>query len=210
VQGCRHRPSRWEQRLDRHTSNQRRSAKEGPSLAGCSDGPRGSSVCGGRGAQAFRLHELELKRIPRWEDMSALTRIFWVFGSDTYKRGPCRGGPASPFWGNPSLPIGVVGGSNPIPGGWNLELGHGVAARVTSSCEVAKAPHISCWAVKLRCACHSQFPRNPCHARCSISRLLLRPVRLLGALYRSDRSPGQRRLLLPGFQRLGCPPRCWI
>src|SRR5262245_46895900 len=30
---------------------------------------------------------------------------------------------------------------------------------------------------------------------------LLRPARLLGALYGSDRLPGQRRLLLPGFQR---------
>src|SRR5262249_8678985 len=30
---------------------------------------------------------------------------------------------------------------------------------------------------------------------------LLRPARLLGALYGSDRLPGQRRLLRPGFQR---------
>ena len=57
--------------------------------------------------------------------------------------------------------------------------------------------------------------RNPFHARRSISRLqrfanLLRPVRLLGALYGSDRSPSQRRLLLPGFQRFGRPPRRWI
>jgi hypothetical protein len=39
---------------------------------------------------------------------------------------------------------------------------------------------------------------------------LLRPARLLGTLHGSDRSPSQRRLLLPGFQRLGRPPRCWI
>jgi len=39
---------------------------------------------------------------------------------------------------------------------------------------------------------------------------LLRPASLLGALYGSDRLPGQRRLLRPGFQRLGRPPRCWV
>jgi hypothetical protein len=39
---------------------------------------------------------------------------------------------------------------------------------------------------------------------------LLRPARLLGALCGSDRSPSQRRLLLPGFQRFGRPSRCWI
>jgi hypothetical protein len=35
--------------------------------------------------------------------------------------------------------------------------------------------------------------------------LLLRPVRLLAALYGSDRSPGQRGLLHPGFRRIGHP-----
>jgi hypothetical protein len=39
---------------------------------------------------------------------------------------------------------------------------------------------------------------------------LLRPVRLLAPQYGPDRSPGQRGLLLPGFQRVGRPPRCWI
>src|SRR5262249_21307623 len=73
--------------------------KGGAITSGVQRWPQGSSVCGGRGAQAFRLPELELKRIPRWEDMSALTRIFWVFGSDPYKRGPCRGGPHPRFGG---------------------------------------------------------------------------------------------------------------
>ena len=39
---------------------------------------------------------------------------------------------------------------------------------------------------------------------------LLRPVRLLAPRYGSDRSPGQRGLLLPGFQPVGHPSRCWI
>src|ERR1700686_3044331 len=39
---------------------------------------------------------------------------------------------------------------------------------------------------------------------------LLRPVRLLAPQYGPDRSPGQRGLLLPGFQRVGRPSRCWI
>jgi hypothetical protein len=34
---------------------------------------------------------------------------------------------------------------------------------------------------------------------------LLRPVRLLAPRYGPDRSPGQRGLLLPGFQRVGRP-----
>src|SRR5262245_48529070 len=39
---------------------------------------------------------------------------------------------------------------------------------------------------------------------------LLRPVRLLAPLYGSDRSPSQRRLLLPGFRQVGRPSRRWI
>ena len=40
---------------------------------------------------------------------------------------------------------------------------------------------------------------------------LLRPVRLLAPLYGSDRAlPSHRELLLPGFQRVGHPSRCWI
>ena len=39
---------------------------------------------------------------------------------------------------------------------------------------------------------------------------LLRPVRLLAPQYGPDRSPGHRGLLLPGFQRVGRPSRCWI
>ena len=38
----------------------------------------------------------------------------------------------------------------------------------------------------------------------------LRPVRLLAPLNGSDRSPSHRGLLLPGFRRLGRPPRRWI
>jgi len=33
---------------------------------------------------------------------------------------------------------------------------------------------------------------------------------LLDALYGSDRFPGHRRLLLPGFHRVGHPSRCRI
>jgi len=44
----------------------------------------------------------------------------------------------------------------------------------------------------------------------SVVRTLLRPVRLLDALYGSDRFPSQRRLLLPGFRRVGRPYRRWI
>src|SRR6266536_2924067 len=53
--------------------------------------------------------------------------------------------------------------------------------------------------------------RNPFHAghgfRGCAGSLLLRPVRLLAPLYESDRSPGHRRLLLPGFRRVGHPSR---
>jgi len=39
---------------------------------------------------------------------------------------------------------------------------------------------------------------------------LLRPAKLLAPLYGSDRLPGRRGLLLPGFQRVGRPSRCWL
>src|SRR5262245_65522609 len=59
-----------------------------------------------------------------------------------------------------------------------------------------------------QCANGSALPRLPQirFTRGKISRLprfthLLRPARLLGALYGSDRFPSHRRLLLPGFQR---------
>src|SRR5215469_18274063 len=39
---------------------------------------------------------------------------------------------------------------------------------------------------------------------------LLRPAKLLAPLYGSDRLPGRRGLLLPGFQRVGRPCRCWL
>ena len=53
---------------------------------------------------------------------------------------------------------------------------------------------------------HSQDSRKSVSRGRRISRLprfthLLRPARLLGALYGSDRFPSHRRLLLPGFQR---------
>src|SRR6266699_7300397 len=39
----------------------------------------------------------------------------------------------------------------------------------------------------------------------------LRPARLLAPLYGSDRNHvGPRELLLPGFQQVGLPSRCWI
>jgi len=56
--------------------------------------------------------------------------------------------------------------------------------------------------------------RNPFHAghgfRGYAGSLLLRPVRLLAPLYGSDRSPGHRGLLLPGFRRVGHPSRGWV
>ena len=39
---------------------------------------------------------------------------------------------------------------------------------------------------------------------------LLRPAKLLAPLYGSDRLPGRRGRLLPGFQRVGRPSRCWL
>src|SRR6266851_7483587 len=60
---------------------------------------------------------------------------------------------------------------------------------------------------------HSRCSRNPFRAghgfRGYSGSQLLRPVRLLAPQYGPDRSPGQRGLLLPGFQRVGRPPRCW-
>jgi hypothetical protein len=61
---------------------------------------------------------------------------------------------------------------------------------------------------------HSRCSRNPFRAghgfRGYSGSQLLRPVRLLAPQYGPDRSPGQRGLLLPGFQRVGRPSRCWI
>jgi hypothetical protein len=62
---------------------------------------------------------------------------------------------------------------------------------------------------------HSQCSRNPLRAGIKFrglhgSHILLRPARLLGALCGSDRLPSQRRLLLPGFQRVDRPSRCWV
>jgi len=65
-----------------------------------------------------------------------------------------------------------------------------------------------------RAARHSRWSRNPFHAGkdfgASWFTHLLRPARLLDALYGSDRFPSHRRLLHPGFQRFGHPPRCQI
>jgi hypothetical protein len=56
---------------------------------------------------------------------------------------------------------------------------------------------------------HSRCSRNPFRAghgfRGYSGSQLLRPVRLLAPQYGPDRSPGQRGLLLPGFQRVGRP-----
>jgi hypothetical protein len=58
-------------------------------------------------------------------------------------------------------------------------------------------------------------PRNPFHGalnfEASVVRTLLQPVRLLAPLHGSDRAlPSQRKLLYPGFRRVGHPSRRWI
>ena len=68
-----------------------------------------------------------------------------------------------------------------------------------------------------RCASGSALPKPPQSVSrgASISRLprfahLLRPASLLAPLHGSDRYPGRRGLLHPGFQRVGHPSRCRI